>query len=180
MTILIIALSIISFNVNAQFKANINPNKQGIAGYSLKEDTKEALDKKLMKLLSKAKWLKGEWNKEESGSILSKIEIENEMVDTGETEMVPNDDGTETEVPVKEVVEKEVTYYYHPSNFTYAFKDITAEEQAEINKKADRKVKINKAKGEKGSLDKGKDESVAEWRTRIAGIIEILLEELKE
>lgn len=147
-------LFLISFNLYAQHVYEIVPNNSKLTGYQLVKPTKADLDIRLLSLVKKVKWLKGTWNDVAQDAIVS--------------EEIIGMDGEEPTVR-----------YYHPSNFTVAYEDITADMQTkEANKVAENTEKTSVRaliKSLSTRLDKKSSETVAQYRTRRALVIERIL-----
>lgn len=146
MNLLIIALTFISFNLNAAWRVEIESLDTGKAGYTLTQPTKEMMTERIKKLVNISSWMKGVFNETPDNALFSKIEKYEEMMDLGKTRDIL-ENGEIVQIPVLEAVEKERTLYYHPSNFTASEPfDTTTEDTVRADRKTKRDAAMNKLK----------------------------------
>ena len=170
MSILIIALTLISFNLHA-ITHEIKPNKQGVAGYTI-DDSEQSLEKQYKRLSKKSSWMKCKENDKAKDALFSKTETYTEQVDTGETEMSTGIDGNEIEVPVYSEVEIEVITHFHPDNFT-----IIDKSQEVIDRKSDKESRKAETALIKKMDNEIKNSNLPEWHKKL---LERLIKDIRE
>ena len=136
----------------AQMKLEITPSDSKYAKMSIDCEDQSKCDEKLVKWIDKQKFFKGKWKDKKKDSIASRVE---------ESELGAN-----------------VTRYFHPSNFTVQLVDMTAVIADKEAKKAAKKAKRKALKA--SSLKKRQNESVGEWRDRVADTLDEILKDLGE
>ena len=147
-----ITLLLFTFSVHAQLKLEITPGDSKYAKMSIDCSDQSDCDSKLVKWIDKQKFFKGKWKDKKKDSIASRVE---------ESELGAN-----------------VTRYFHPSNFTVQLVDMTAVIADKEAKKAAKKAKRKALKA--SSLKKRQNESVGEWRDRVADTLDEILKDLGE
>ena len=147
-----IILLLITFNTYAQYKVEINPSDSKYAKMQIDCADQAECDSKLLDWINKQQFFKGVWNDDATGSVL--------------TETRQNEEN------------ENVTQHFHPANFSVELVDMREQIAAEQAAKEEKKAKRQLLKAE--DFAKTSNESVSEWRQRVANALEELLKDMKE
>ena len=145
--ITLIAL-LFTFNLQAQTLVTIIPNDSKLASMQLEEPTLNKAIKKLKKIVLRSSWLKGEWQKDQSGYIFDR-----DISPIGEDE--------------------KNTEYFIPSNFSVTIEDVTSDRDTE---KAEKKAKKDEMKALK-ALKFDKNDSLEDRVKDLTKAVKRLLKE---
>jgi len=150
---ILLLLTLLINTAYAQHFLTINRNESGFANSQFDADSKDKACEKLLKVVSKRKWLQGEFNSIQDGSECSRFKV--------------------VDLEVTEELE-----YYHPSNFSIVYEDKTAQM---VQEQADKKTDKDERKALKALRNALDDTTpVAEWRANVIKILKRILKDMKE